>query len=89
MAHRRIDRGGAVALTGEACLLHRGDRLAQLLGEIPRSWHGAHLLHQGGPLPPDDRGEFLSRPGRTYRPTMITEMPLEHAGDGRYGETDE
>jgi hypothetical protein len=43
-AHRCIHRRGALAPTGEVCLLHRSDWLAQLLGEISHSWHGAHLV---------------------------------------------
>ena len=55
----------------------------------PRSRQGAHLLHQGGPLPPDGRGQLLGRPRRANHPTMITKVPLEHSSDGRHREADE
>src|SRR5215211_3450150 len=70
-------------------LLYGADWLVQFLSKISRSGHGAHLLHQVWPLPPDDRGQFLRRPRRPYEPTVITKVSLEHTSDGGHCEADE
>src|SRR5512133_397361 len=87
--HCRVDRGGAVTLACEASLLHCTDRRAKFISEISGSRHGAHLLDQRRPLPPDGRCQLLSWPWRAYHPAMIAKVPLEYAGDRRHGKANE